>query len=102
MSWNLPTCAVLTVAIDHLHALPAELGPTLGAMHVATSSVLLNFLRAVRTLLSLPLDDSETLVLLLEPIFDARLVLVTGFVLVPWTIARNASLGATVLTGADV
>jgi hypothetical protein len=75
MSRNPPTRAVLTIAIDHLHAIPAEFGPTLGAMHVTTPSILLNALRAIWTLLGLFLDNSETLILLLEPVFDASLVL---------------------------
>ena len=75
MSRKPPTRAVLTIAIDHLHAIPAELGPTLGAMHVTTPSILLDALRAIWTLLGLFPNDSETLILLLEPVFDACLVL---------------------------
>lgn len=102
MSWNLATRTVLTIAVDHLYALPAKLGPTLSAIHVTTPSILLNALRALWTLLGLLLNGSETLILLLKTIFDAGLVLFAGFVLVPWAIARNASFGAAVLAGADI
>jgi len=102
MSRNLPTRAVLAVSVDYLHALPAELGPTLGAIHVATSSILLNALRTIRTLLGLLLNDGKTLVLFLESIFDACLVLFARLVFVPWAIARNARFSATLLTSADI
>ena len=94
--------AVPTVVIDHLPALPAELSPALGAKHVTTSSVLLDALRAIRAPLGLFLNGSQTLVLFLNSIFDADLIFGTGFVLVPWAIAGNASFGATVLAGADI
>jgi hypothetical protein len=96
------TCAVLTVTIDHLLALPAELSPTLGAFHVTTSSVLLNVLRAIRAPLGLFLNGGQTFVLFLKSIFGAELVLLAGFVLVPRAIAGDASFGATVLAGADI
>lgn len=102
MTRNLATCAVLTIAVDHLYALPAKLGPTLSAIHVTTPSILLDALRALWTLLGLFLNGSEALVLLLKSIFDAGLVLFAGFVLVPWAIAGNASFGAAVLAGADI
>ena len=94
--------AVMTVAIDHLLALPAELGPALGAFHVTTSSVLLNVLRAIRAPLGLLLNGGQALVLFLKTIFDAELVLGAGFVLVPRAIAGDARFGATVLAGADI
>jgi hypothetical protein len=94
--------AILTVVVDHLLALPAELGPALSAFHVTTSSVLLNVLRAVRAPLGLFLNGGQALVLFLEPIFDAELVLGAGFVLVPRAIARDARFGAAVLAGADI
>jgi hypothetical protein len=90
MSRNCVATAVLTVAIDHLPAQPAELSPALGALHVAASSVLLDALRAARAPLGLPLNRSKTLVLFLDMIFDAELVLGAGFVLVPRAIAGNA------------
>lgn len=94
--------AVPTVAIDHMPALPAELSPALGTKHVTTSSVLLDVLRAIRASLGLSLNGSQTLVLFLNPIFDAGLVLRAGFVLVPRAIAGNACPGATLLAGADI
>ena len=102
MSRNSVAPAVPTVAIDHLPALPAELSAALGAKHVTTSSVLLDALRATRAPLGLTLNGSQTLVLLLNSIFDSELVLRAGFVLVPWAIAGNARFGATVLAGADI
>lgn len=94
--------AVPTVAIDHLPALPAELSQALSTKHVTTSSVLLDVLRAIRASLGLSLNGSQTLVLFLNPIFDAGLVLRAGFVLVPRAIAGNACPGATLLAGADI
>lgn len=103
MSRNWPRApAVLTVVIDHLPAVPAELSPALGAFHVTTSSVLLNVLRAVRAPLGLFLNGGQTLVLFLKPISGAELVRLAGFVLVPRAVAGNASLGAAVLAGADI
>jgi len=102
MSGELAARAVLTIAIDHLHAHPAELGPTLGAIHVTTSSILLDAFRAIRTLLGLLLNDSQTFVLFFEPIFDTRLVRFAAFVLVPRAVARNAGFGATILASANI
>jgi len=102
MSRDLAARAILTVVVDHLLALPAELGPALGAFHVTTSSVLLNVLRAMRAPLGLFLNGGKALVLFLKPIFDAELVLGAGFVLVPRAIARDARFGAAVLAGADI
>ena len=102
MSRNVAARAVLTVAVDHLLALPAKLGPTLGAKHVTTSSVLLNALRAIRAPLSLFPNEGQSQVFFLEPTFDAHLVLFTGFVFVPRAIAGDASFGATVLAGANI
>ena len=94
--------AVPTVAIDHLPALPAKLSPALGTKHVTTSSVLLDALRAIRAPLGLLLNGSQTLVLFLNSVFDAKLVLSAGFVFVPRAIARDARFGATVIAGADI
>jgi hypothetical protein len=102
MSRDMAAPAVLTVAVDHLLALPAELSPALGAFHVTTSSVLFNVLRAIRAPLGLFLNGGQTLVLFLEPIFDAELVLGAGFVLVPRAIAGHARFGAAVLAGTDI
>ena len=102
MSRNSVAPAVPTVAIDHLPALPAELSAALRAKHVTTSSVLLDALRATRAPLGLTLNGSQTLVLLLNSIFDSELVLRAGFVLVPRAVAGDASFGATVLAGANI
>jgi hypothetical protein len=94
-----PTPAVLTVAIDELQALPAELTATLRTIHVATPSGFLDALGALWTILCLLLNESKASVLFFKPILDAHLILLAGFVFVPWAVASDAGFGATVVAG---
>jgi hypothetical protein len=94
-----PTPAVLTVAINELQALPAELTATFCAIHVATPSVLLDALGALWAILCLLLNESKTSVLFLKAILDAHLILLAGLIFMPWAVARDAGFGATVVAG---
>jgi hypothetical protein len=66
---------------------------------VATTSVLLDALGALWTVLCLLLDESKTSVLFLKPILDAHLILLAGFVFMPWAVAMDAGFGVAVVAG---
>lgn len=102
MSRYATTSTVLPVAIDRLFAIPAEIAVTLGASHVRTAAILLDALGALWTLLCDFMDGGETRVFLLDLVLDACLVLFASLVLVPWTVAGNAGLVATLCADEDV
>lgn len=97
-----PACAVLTIVVDKLHTSPTELTPTLRTMHAATSSVLLNTLRAPGALLGLFLNDRETCVFFCNAILGAFLVLCARLALMPWAVASDASFGAAIIASEDI